>query len=525
MGRRNIDHLQDDARLPPSRAAEELEPSLGDATRRPGNPFPHVDRSGRSGGSLPVVTMDEGTNRSKVWLWTGGLTALVLALQIAGFHDLRHDDAYITYRYGQNLAEGRGLVFNPGERIMGSTSPLHALLAGGVHAVVGHEALPSVMSALGCVGWTLQALAVFFLLHGALGRLWAFLVALCIAAGGAWSFEWVALETHLAAAFTLWALVAGVSSRWTWAAALLALAGLTRPDAYLLGIPLGLLAVPEARRGDTPIVRPLAAFAAITLPWLIFAWSYFGTVLPQSVAKVGRTPPASYLRHLLEDPAVVLFFSRAGPVWTVLTWVLAGAGAYFLVSRNRRLWVLPAYGLLHFGAYELLRPFTRHRWHLYPLGLVVVILALSAVAAAGRFEPRRLIRPIAAVALLLFAFGYAQRSVRWADYHQDGYWWGSRDRAYQAAAAYLREHGDPQKDLLAAVEVGTLAYYSDFRVFDLGGLVTRIPQDRDDWPTLDWYVTYPEYLGFARGLEPEAVYQSGEFRAYVFRLSERREPP
>jgi hypothetical protein len=29
------------------------------------------------------------------------------------------DDAYISYRYSQNLAQGKGLVFNRGERVEG----------------------------------------------------------------------------------------------------------------------------------------------------------------------------------------------------------------------------------------------------------------------------------------------------------------------------------------------------------------------------------------------------------------------
>src|SRR4030081_2329551 len=42
------------------------------------------------------------------------------------------DDAYITFRYARNLAEGLGLVYNPGEWVLGTTAPLWAvLLAGG----------------------------------------------------------------------------------------------------------------------------------------------------------------------------------------------------------------------------------------------------------------------------------------------------------------------------------------------------------------------------------------------------------
>ena len=37
------------------------------------------------------------------------------------------DDAYISYRYAENLAAGRGLVYNAGERVFGSSTPLYVL--------------------------------------------------------------------------------------------------------------------------------------------------------------------------------------------------------------------------------------------------------------------------------------------------------------------------------------------------------------------------------------------------------------
>ncbi len=40
------------------------------------------------------------------------------------------DDAYITFRYARNLAEGLGLVYNPGEWVLGTTAPLWAILPG-----------------------------------------------------------------------------------------------------------------------------------------------------------------------------------------------------------------------------------------------------------------------------------------------------------------------------------------------------------------------------------------------------------
>lgn len=56
------------------------------------------------------------------------LLLLVATRSILGFLlPLAAEDAYITYRYSRNLALGLGPVFNPGERVMGFTSPLWML--------------------------------------------------------------------------------------------------------------------------------------------------------------------------------------------------------------------------------------------------------------------------------------------------------------------------------------------------------------------------------------------------------------
>ncbi len=73
--------------------------------------------------------------------WIGLAFALIIllggvALQAAaGYfyddnsgHAWGSDDAYISYRYAQNLAEGNGLVYNPGERVEGYSNFLYVLL-------------------------------------------------------------------------------------------------------------------------------------------------------------------------------------------------------------------------------------------------------------------------------------------------------------------------------------------------------------------------------------------------------------
>lgn len=408
----------------------------------------------------------------------------VVALQIAAFHDLRHDDAYITYRYGQNLASGRGLVFDPGERVMASTSPGQALLSAALYPLAGRDGLPSWMSALGCVAWTAQAFAVWMLLRGALCAAWAGVVAAAIAFGAAGSAAWVALETNAPVALALWAMVAALRSRWTLAAALVALAGLLRPDAWLVGALLGFGCVRELRRRAW---RPAAVGLLLTLPWVAFAWIYFGSVLPRSaLVKVGRSDAADYLVHLLRHPAQVATLGSDAPALHALAWALAIAGAVWLVRRAPRLWILPGYGIAHLAAYAVLRPVREHVWHLYPLALVFVVLAWVGVAALAHAGVRRrpaLRMPAAAAAAVLVALVLA-RTASFASEHRTAPWHGARDAAYRELARYLVDHARPG-DRVAAAEVGTIAYYSDLPVRDLGGLATA---PADGPPDFRWVV-------------------------------------
>src|SRR5581483_5418448 len=225
-----------------------------------------------------------------------GIVALIglvaLWLQILGFDDMRFDDAFISYRYGQNLGSGLGFVFNPGERIMGSTSPGQSLLAAAVFRLVGEAPLPTVMSALGCVAWTAQAVALFVLLAPAIGVWGSLFVAMCVAAGAAGSYQWVTLETNATMALVLVAVVLAVRSRWLAAAFVAALAGLMRPDAWLLVPVLGVVCFRASRAA---LWRGLLVWSAVTVPWLAFATWYFGTPIPRSaVTKFHRVATSVY---------------------------------------------------------------------------------------------------------------------------------------------------------------------------------------------------------------------------------------
>ena len=72
------------------------------------------------------------------------------------------DDALITLRYGWNVAHGHGLVWNPGERVEGTTSILGALQASGFSLFLERRFLPLAIQC-SAVGWLL--LTGFCFLH------------------------------------------------------------------------------------------------------------------------------------------------------------------------------------------------------------------------------------------------------------------------------------------------------------------------------------------------------------------------
>ena len=56
------------------------------------------------------------------------LPGLLLSLNLYKLRFLTMDDAYISFRYARNLAEGLGFVYNAGERIEGYTNFLWVFL-------------------------------------------------------------------------------------------------------------------------------------------------------------------------------------------------------------------------------------------------------------------------------------------------------------------------------------------------------------------------------------------------------------
>src|SRR5690242_9325867 len=131
---------------------------------------------------------------------------------ITGPHAI--DDAYITFRYARNLADGLGLVYNPGEWVLGTTAPLWALILGAGYRL-GLTDLPWLATAISAL---CDAATAAILAHLARRIGWAPLGACLV--GLAWAlnpmsigFATGGMETSLFVLLTLSALTLAAARR------------------------------------------------------------------------------------------------------------------------------------------------------------------------------------------------------------------------------------------------------------------------------------------------------------------------
>lgn len=421
------------------------------------------------------MNMATGAGRRRLDVAVVVLCCLGAAVVFLLFHALRHDDAFITYRYALNLVEGDGLVFNPGERVLGTTSPLFALLCAVLYAIVGKGLLPAAAVVLNSAALGVQAYLLYLMIRRAL-PVTAVAVAVLTLAGAASPFTYLGLETHTFVALLLAAVWGVGRDRPVLGGVLTGLAFLARHDAALL-VPLLLLRYRRAEDGRRGL-RFLAAAAAPVLPWLLFATVYYGWPLPRTLqAKSGLVPFGEYLAHHGERLFLVPGLSPSLSVHAVGV-ALAGLGLFVVWRHLRELLVVPLFALLLLLVYAWIGPPPVQGWHMHPVtlavGLLMILCAAGSLEVRGRRETVRDLlrrRTVVASVAVLWLLPLVPSAVRSSEGLETSFWLGGRHARYDRTAAWLLDHAGPDRSLLA-VEVGTLGYLTGYQMVDPFGLVT-----------------------------------------------------
>lgn len=408
-----------------------------------------------------------------------------LALLSGSLYQLVHfDDPYITFRYAQNWADGNGLVFNLGERVLGTTAPLYALLLG-----VGARAGIDIPILAGCL--TIASIAIVgILIHRLLdheGHSTAGIIAGLVTVTHPLIGDTQGFELNIFFAFVLGGAWAYRKRRPGLAGLLLAAATLTRGDGLVPAGLIGCHALFTDRRAfwvyTIALVAPLTVCAAA-------GYAYYGHPLPGTLeAKRAMGQSGFWRTYLYGGARVAVLYMLLSPITAVVP-LFAVIGAR-QVSEDASWFAcgLVVWAILISAAYAAMGIPSAYHYYTQFIPCMAVLAALGAQRVKDRVDA---IHPRAfavAVAVVIAAQLWpAHRGMTNPE---------PRYGLYREAAKQLPSIvSDGER--VAAVEIGIVGYFSGVNILDLVGLTEPRVRPRLAEGDVGWgvWALRPEYLLF-----------------------------
>src|SRR5262249_717413 len=269
----------------------------------------------------------------------------------------------ITYKHSENLVNGHGLVFYPGEHVHGFTSPLGTLLPAFCYWVTGRGSyLPAlwlfrVFSAAAFAGG-----GIFFLLALRASRASRFVqvgfALLYLLDVKSVDFSVNGMETGFMLLFLGWGIyLMARDDPGRWFAVGLCWAGLmwTRPDGcvYIAALAVASLLFANGSRLARLAARlkSAAICAVLYLPWFVWAWSYYGSPVPHTIrakstygagyddlSRIFWRPFSNFVFRLGELFVPAYYYHGGWPSWMAKIAVVIGlfCAVYWLLPTRDR---------------------------------------------------------------------------------------------------------------------------------------------------------------------------------------------
>jgi hypothetical protein len=413
------------------------------------------------------------------------LSLALFAGLLFGIRDYVTDDTFIHLQFAKHMRDGAGLVFNAGDPVPASTSPLWPIVLGWVGK--GGADLLRLAKALSVLAGFLALAAMFTAASKLMLRQEHAQAAFVAWAANAWMARWTVsgMETALAVALVLagWNLAwgdgrPGGPGRRFRVGLLWGLATLARPEAGLLVAlyatasafwPDGAPSESPARVRITSFLAVLAGAAVVVVPYAIYAGLFYGTLLPSTLAAKGSGAHgfAVIARQLVlaakvmgavcavEIAACLLLLPRfrhlfrhgdtalhaACWTWAILVPVVYAVRGLPVLSR----YLLPILPLVVLYGWWALEHFRLSREGRFRRAVLAVALGLSVAVNIAVYRIQVVPHTTE------FTAGMERTLIPW------GKWLGSHT---------------PRETQVATPDIGAIGYYSERRVLDLGGLVT-----------------------------------------------------
>lgn len=412
-------------------------------------------------------------NGTKRYLAENALLFVITAT-VCGFLSwkTRHfqlDDALIYLRYLRNFFDGNGLVYNVGDRFNGLTSPLYSyLLIAANTAIQNLQATTVLISGL----FLFCASAAGSNLMASGTRMGKLLCGLFVVSFN-YFYLTFGMETSLFLFLSALALLCYRRESYFGLGVTLGLLFLTRSE----GVFLGLVIVADyiIRHRKLPHVRYIAAPVLLIGANFLFNYFYYGAFLPATGgAKIGQGKSGFWGTGLIflniEYMYGWVFGNSSRMLWFLIPSCLLGVAMSW---RERTTWLVLAY-LALLGGFYTIANIPNYHWYYAPFYYFALLFSATgawhAIARTAQLPVGRVTGIAIGVAAALATAWFVQHSFRLANVER-----GPMD-AYKNIGNWIK-HNTPPDSVLAAVEIGTVGWYSERYLVDILGLTNRYNAD------------------------------------------------
>lgn len=421
-----------------------------------------------------------GLTRYALSNWPRYYVALMLTVICAIYlsnvlaYNFISDDAFITLRYSQHLAEGHGLVFNLNEHVEGFTSLLWTLLLSGM-SFLGLDLLVAARS-FGILFGLVTIILSYWLASASAGRpippLIAGVAPLMLALNGSFAC-WAAsgMETMLYVCLVVASFLSVFSGKLLWSALLVMALLLTRPEGAAVFALLGmfqLLQYPQYKRMH--LAMWFVACCGTLASLFAFRYLYYGNWLPNTYyAKTGggfhqvNRGIQYFLEYAADHEGLVVLGALA-----VFGLCVSHAKSRFLALGAIGLWLATVFA----GGDGL----PMYRFALAPLPLLAVLLTLSIAEIhrnANHFPMhRRTLHILTIAALILLMITHATKPIVGPNFELYDFQKRVEIPCWTMVGNWLRDNAH-KGDSVAAVPIGAVSYYSELTVLDMMGLTDK----------------------------------------------------
>jgi hypothetical protein len=303
--------------------------------------------------------------------------SIILVLFFFGYYYLRLDDTFIFYKYAKNIADGNGYVFNLGEKVNATTSPLYTLLLASLYWLLNpfiNVDFVIIGNLISIISIIIILLSIKKLLNDDL-KFSMFAMIFCAMPLIKFGFG---METFLNLALIVYSTYLYANNNLTFASIFAGFSVLARLDSALFAGIILLHYIFTKKR--IPPISVMLSFLLVIVPWFIFSKIYFNSYLPTTIgAKLSQNELGLF------GPGFIFLTNSIrvlpGGYLTILTILLMVAYSfYYLITKkitvfnNSGLTIIIIWSIALFITYAFVINAPPYQWYYTPFAIVTAIL-------------------------------------------------------------------------------------------------------------------------------------------------------